>query len=309
MANIIKPKRSNTASKVPTTTDLTSGELGVNMADQKVYINNGTSVVQIGAGKLAGLQDVVLTSLTTGQSLSYNGTNWVNSSAGAGSVTSVAMTVPIGLTITGSPITTTGTLAVTFTAGYSIPTTASQTNWDSAYTQRLQWDGGSTNLVAATGRTSLGATTLGSNIFTITNPSAITFPRFNADNTVSALDAATFRTAIGAGTSSTTGTVTSVGGTGTVSGLTLTGTVTSSGNLTLGGNLTIAGDMIYDSFTATASQTTFTPSTTYTSGKIQVFVNGVKMVNGSDVTVTSGTSVVFATGLAVGSLVDLVYPT
>lgn len=97
--------------------------------------------------------------------------------------------------------------------------------------------GGTAATTAAGARTSLGATTLGGNVFTLTNPSAITFPRFNADNTVSALDAATFRTAIGAGTSSTTGTVTSVGGTGTVNGITLTGTVTSTGSLTLGGTL------------------------------------------------------------------------
>lgn len=71
----------------------------------------------------------------------------------------------------------------------------------------------------------------------------------------------------------------------------------------------VPSKMIYDTFTATASQTTFTPSTTYTASKIDVYVNGVKMRNGTDVTVTSGTSVVFATGLAVGSLVDLVYPT
>ena len=105
------------------------------------------------------------------------------------------------------------------------------------------------------------------------------------------------------------GTVTSVGGTGTVSGLTLTGTVTSSGNLTLGGNLTIAGDMIYDTFTADGSTTSFTTSTTYTSGKIEVYCNGIKMRNGSDVTVTSGTAVVFATAPANTSLIDLVYPT
>lgn len=104
------------------------------------------------------------------------------------------------------------------------------------------------------------------------------------------------------------GTVTSVSGTGTVSGISLSGTVTSSGSLTLGGNLTIAADMIYDQFTATASQTTFTTSTTYTSGKIDVYANGIKMVNGADVTVTSGTSVVFATGVASGTRVDLVYP-
>lgn len=129
---------------------------------------------------------------------------------GAGSVSSVSMTVPTGLSITGSPITTSGTLAVTLTAGYSIPTTSSQTTWDTAYADRNKWDGGSSALVAATGRTSLGGTTIGSNIFTLTNPSAITFLRVNADNSISALDAATFRTAIGAGTSSAVGTVISV---------------------------------------------------------------------------------------------------
>jgi cell shape-determining protein MreC len=66
--------------------------------------------------------------------------------------------------------------------------------------------------------------------------------------------------------------------------------------------------MTYDTFTATASQTTFTTSLSYTSGKIEVYVNGVKVRNGTDVTVTSGTSIVFGTGLAVGVLVDAVYP-
>jgi hypothetical protein len=130
------------------------------------------------------------------------------SGGGTGTVTSVAMTVPTGLSVAGSPITTSGTLAVTYGAGYAIPTTASQTQWDTAYSERQQWDGGATNLVAATGRTSLGATTVGGNFFTLPNPSAITFVRINADNTVSTLDAATFRTAIGAGTGS--GTVTAV---------------------------------------------------------------------------------------------------
>jgi len=95
MANVIKPKRSNTAAKVPNTSELLSGELGVNMADRKVYINNGTSVVQVGAGVLSALGDVVLTSPSNGQTLSYNGTNWVNASAGAGTVTSVTGTSPI----------------------------------------------------------------------------------------------------------------------------------------------------------------------------------------------------------------------
>lgn len=176
----------------------------------------------------------------SGKYLTTDGTDTSWATNPLGTVTSVAMTVPTGLDISGSPITTSGTLALTMASGYAIPTTASQTNWDTAYSERQQWSGTATNLVASTGRTSLGATTLGSNLFTITNPSAITFPRFNADNTVSALDAATFRTAIGAGTSSTTGTVTSVSGTGTVNGLTLTGTVTTSGSLTLGGTLNLS---------------------------------------------------------------------
>lgn len=157
--------------------------------------------------------------------------------ANTGTVTSVAVTVPTGLSVSGTPITSSGTLAISLAAGYSIPTTSSQTNWDTAFTDRNNWDGGATGLTAATGRTSLGGSTVGQNVFTLTNPSAVTFPRFNADNTVSALDAASFRTAIGV--SSSSGTVTSVGGTGTVSGLSLSGTVTSSGNLTLSGTLAV----------------------------------------------------------------------
>ena len=88
-------------------------------------------------------------------------------------------------------------------------------------------NGGSGASTASGARTNFGATTLGSNLFTITNPSAVTFPRFNADNTVSSLDAATFRSAIGAGTSSTTGTVTSI-----TAGSYLTGgTITTSGTI------------------------------------------------------------------------------
>ena len=52
---------------------------------------------------------------------------------GSGTVTSVALTVPTGLSVSGSPITTSGTLAISLSAGYAIPTTTKQTNWDTAY--------------------------------------------------------------------------------------------------------------------------------------------------------------------------------
>lgn len=99
-------------------------------------------------------------------------------------------------------------------------------------------NGGTGATSQAGARTGLGATTIGSNLFTLANPGAVTFPRFNADNTVSSLSAADFKTALDITAGS--GTVTSVSGTGTVSGLTLTGTVTTSGNITLGGTLSVA---------------------------------------------------------------------
>jgi hypothetical protein len=43
----------------------------------------------------------------------------------------------------------------------------------------------------------------------------------------------------------------------------------------------------------------------YDNGLIDVFLNGIKMVNGTDVTVTSGTSVVFAESLTNGDVVDI----
>jgi hypothetical protein len=66
----------------------------------------------------------------------------------------------------------------------------------------------------------------------------------------------------------------------------------------------INGTAFRQTYTATASQTTF--SITYDVGFIDVYLNGVKQVNGTDFTATNGTSVVFASGLAAGDIVDLV---
>ena len=49
-----------------------------------------------------------------------------------GTVTSVALTLPTGLTCATKTITASGTFAVTFASGYSIPTTTKQTAWDGA---------------------------------------------------------------------------------------------------------------------------------------------------------------------------------
>jgi hypothetical protein len=78
-------------------------------------------------------------------------------------VKSVAVSVPTGLQVTGSPITRLGTLAISYDIGYSIPTNAKQGEWDTAYTDRNKWDGGATGLNAGTARTSLGLV-IGTNV-------------------------------------------------------------------------------------------------------------------------------------------------
>jgi len=54
-----------------------------------------------------------------------------------GSVTSVDMTVPTGLSISGEPITTTGTLALSYASGYSLPTDIKQNEWNIAYNDKI----------------------------------------------------------------------------------------------------------------------------------------------------------------------------
>ena len=60
-----------------------------------------------------------------------------------------------------------------------------------------------------------------------------------------------------------------------------------------------------DTFTATAGQTTFATSG-YTPSFLDVFMNGVKLVSGSDYTATNGSDVVLTSGAAAGDVVEVV---
>ena len=84
--------------------------------------------------------------------VTYAASNGVTS----GTVTSVGLAAPTGFVVSGSPVTSSGTLTLGFAAGYSLPTNSAQIDWNTAYSQRFQWDGGATNLNATTGRASLG---------------------------------------------------------------------------------------------------------------------------------------------------------
>jgi hypothetical protein len=71
-------------------------------------------------------------------------------------VTSVGLSAPTGFTVSGSPVTGSGVISLTYSQGYSLPSNTSQSNWDTAYLERRYWDGGSSGLNASTARTSLG---------------------------------------------------------------------------------------------------------------------------------------------------------
>ena len=58
------------------------------------------------------------------------------------------------------------------------------------------------------------------------------------------------------------------------------------------------------SYTATAGQTIF--AATYDAGFVDVYLNGIKLIAGTDFTATSGTSIVLVSGAALNDTVDIV---
>ena len=92
-----------------------------------------------GASALSQLVDVQLSSLSNGQMLIYDSAQgkWINANipVSGGTVTSVGVAPVSGshLNVTGSPVTTSGTINIGLESGYSIPSNAKQSNWDSAY--------------------------------------------------------------------------------------------------------------------------------------------------------------------------------
>jgi len=63
MAIVIKPKKSETASSIPTTNDLAVGEICINVVDQKIYTRKSDdSIVIVGNVTAAGVDEATATS-------------------------------------------------------------------------------------------------------------------------------------------------------------------------------------------------------------------------------------------------------
>ena len=93
-----------------------------------VYADGWVSAGGAGSGGGTGGSVVTISNLlssgTRVATITIDGTDYnilAPSGGGSGSVTSVAMTVPTGLSVSGSPITSSGTLAVSLASGYVIP--------------------------------------------------------------------------------------------------------------------------------------------------------------------------------------------
>ena len=63
---------------------------------------------------------------------------------------------------------------------------------------------------------------------------------------------------------------------------------------------------IREQFVSTANQTTFAVSGGYTVGQLDVYYNGVKLLNGIDVDVSSGTNIILASGVPANSAIEVV---
>ena len=97
MANIIKPKRTTSSGNVPSTSDITNGEIAVNLADKKLYVRDtSTNILELTTRTVSALDDTTISSPSDGQVLKYHASSskWTNQADAEGDA--VAMAIALG---------------------------------------------------------------------------------------------------------------------------------------------------------------------------------------------------------------------
>lgn len=93
MASVVKIKRSSIQGKAPTTSDITTGEIALNLRDQKLFSSNGSVVFEIGANTTTSH----IGTLTVGNSSPYTfpttdgSQNFVLATDGSGTLSFVSI--------------------------------------------------------------------------------------------------------------------------------------------------------------------------------------------------------------------------
>lgn len=266
------------------------------------------------AGSSSGGSAPVLTLSTTVTGLVKG-----NGTALSAAVVGTDYSVGTSSLATGILKSTTGTGALSIAVAGDFPTLNQNTTGTASNVTGIVAiaNGGTGATTASLARTALGATTVGSNLFTLTNPSAITFLKVNADNTVTAENAITFRTSIGAGTGNGTVTSASVvsanGFAGTVATATTTPAITLSTTVTglLKGNgtaisaATVGTDYVTDSSTNTFTNKTFNATGTGNSITNLTTTNFGTNVIDTDVNLAANSDTRIASQKAVKAYIDL----
>jgi len=111
----------------------------------------GTAPISSTGGTTPNISITQATTSTNGYLTSTDWNTFNNKTSNTGTVTSVGLSAPTGLSVSGSPVTTSGTLALSYASGYSIPTDAEQAVWDTAIQDVTSTDGSVT--VVHTGTT------------------------------------------------------------------------------------------------------------------------------------------------------------
>ena len=238
---------SSTATNTPLASNLLAGELAINTADEMLYFKNSSGTVKLLA----------------------------SSASATGTVSSVALTVPSFLSVSGSPITTSGTLAVTL-SGTALPTA----------------NGGTGQTTYTDGQLLIGNTLTGSlSKATISAGANVTITNGNGTITIAAA-------------SPGTGTVTSVGLSAPALFTVTNSPVTSSGTLTLsysGTALPTAnGGTGLTGFTAANNAIYSTSSSALTAGTLPTAAGGTGLT-----TFTAANNAIYSTSssaLAAGTL-------